>query len=76
MRFEIGHTVAVIDDVLKGKVVGIEGEFIEIQDDEGMVYKFSQDELVIIKKDQHELSKYSDIENPLLKEKIKELELF
>ncbi len=72
MRFEIGHKVAVIDDVLKGKVIDMEGEFIEIQDDEGMVYKFFQSELVIIEKDQYELSKYSDIANPLLKEKLKE----
>lgn len=71
MRFQIGQRVAVLDDVQKGYVTNILGDTIEVKDDDGMLYQFASKELVIIEKDQHELSKYSDISNPLLKQKIK-----
>ena len=70
MRFEIGNKVAVLDDVLKGKVTHIYGDEISIKTTDGMIFKFNSSELVRIDKDQHELSKYSDINNALLKEKI------
>lgn len=72
MRFQIGLRVAVLDDVLKGNVTNITDDFIEIKDDEGMVYRFDPKELVIIEKDQSEMSKYSDISHPLLKQKTQE----
>ena len=70
MRFEIGNEVAVLDDTLKGIVIQIQGETIDIQDTEGMVYQFQAEELVLIGKSQHELSKFSDINHPLLREKV------
>lgn len=70
MRFEIGNNVAVLDDVFKGKVIKIEGENISIQLEDGMILGFLASELVKIEKNQHELSKYSDINHQLLKEKI------
>ena len=70
MSFEIGNKVAVLDDVLRGVVVTVDGQTITIKDTDGMVFQFSASELVKIRVAQNELSKYSDINNPLLKEKI------
>ena len=70
MRLEIGNKVAVLDDVLKGRVVKIEGENITVKTDDGMILTFLKSELVKIEKDQHELSKFSDINHQLFKEKI------
>lgn len=70
MRLEIGNKVAVLDDVLKGIVVAVDGNSITIETEDGMLFKFTENELVKIEEDQYELSKFSDINNPLLKEKI------
>lgn len=70
MRLEIGNKVAVLDDVLKGRVVKIEGEQISVKTEDGMILNFLKSELVKIEKEQHELSKFSDINHQLLKEKI------
>ena len=70
MRLEIGNKVAVLDDVLKGIVVAVDGNSITIETEDGMPFKFTENELVKIEEDQYELSKFSDIHNPLLKEKI------
>jgi dsDNA-specific endonuclease/ATPase MutS2 len=70
MRLEIGNKVAVLDDVLKGRIININGDVISVETSDGMVFSFSESELVKIGKDQYELSKFSDINNELLKEKI------
>jgi dsDNA-specific endonuclease/ATPase MutS2 len=70
MRLEIGNKVAVLDDVLKGIVTKINGTEITIKTENGMLFNFESFELVKIDKEQHELTKFSDINNPLLKEKI------
>ena len=70
MRLEIGHKVAVLDDVLKGKVINIKGAVVFVETSDGMIFNFSESELVRIGKEQHELTKFSDINNPLLNEKI------
>jgi|TARA_B110000967_G_scaffold41620_1_gene41524 dsDNA-specific endonuclease/ATPase MutS2 len=70
MRLEIGNKVAVLDDVLKGIIIDIRGNVISVKTDDGMIFNFDALELVKIEKEQHELSKFSDINNPLLKEKI------
>ncbi len=72
MYFEIGKQVAVLDDTLKGIIVSIENQIIDIQDSDGMIYQYSQNELVIIDEDQYQLSKYSDINNSLLNDKIQD----
>ncbi|PQJ78735.1 Smr/MutS family protein [Polaribacter porphyrae] len=69
MRLEIGNKVAVLDDVLKGKVIKINNNEVLIEAEDGMMYSFDESELVKIGIEQKELSKYSDINNPLLKEK-------
>ena len=70
MRLEIGNKVAVLDDVLKGVIVDIKESIICVKTDDGMIFNFDKRELVKIEQEQHELSKFSDINNPLLKEKI------
>ena len=69
MRLEIGNKVAVLDDVLKGIVTNINGNVISVETSDGMIFNFSESELVKIGKEQHELTKYSDINNELLKRK-------
>jgi dsDNA-specific endonuclease/ATPase MutS2 len=70
MGLEIGNNVAVLDDVLKGKIINIKGNEVSVETTDGMIFKFKASELVRIDVEQHELSKFSDINNPLLKEKI------
>jgi len=70
MCLEIGNKVAVLDDVLKGRVININGDEISLETTDGMIFKFNSSELVKVDVEQHELSKFSDINNALLKEKI------
>jgi dsDNA-specific endonuclease/ATPase MutS2 len=72
MHFNIGNKVAVLDEALEGYIVDVQGNSISIKDKEGMVYIYEASELVLIKEDQHELSKFKDIHSPFLKEKMKE----
>ena len=70
MRLEIGNKVAVLDDVLKGLVTDIDGNDVTVQTADGMIFNFTRSELVKIEVEQHELTKFSDINNPLLKQKV------
>ena len=75
MSLKIGDKVAVLDDVLKGIIVNVDSEYCSVETSDGMVYKFTSSELVKIDVEQHELSKFSDINSSLLKEKILDKEL-
>lgn len=68
MHLQVGNKVAVLDDVIRGVVIGISNDNISIEA-EGMTFVFKASELVKIEAEQFELSKYSDINNQLLKEK-------
>lgn len=70
MCLEIGNKVAVLDADIRGVIIKKEGKQFIIKDLEGMEYAFLASELVRIDVEQNELSKYIDINNPLLKEKI------
>ncbi|WP_431167421.1 Smr/MutS family protein [Tenacibaculum halocynthiae] len=70
MCFEIGNKVVVIDDVIRGEVFGFLDELVLVKDEEGMEYQFLKTELVKIEVEQKELSKYLNINNTILKEKI------
>lgn len=72
MCLEIGNKVAVIDDVVKGIVTKLDNDFVFVKDDSGMEFRFLRSELVKIEMDQNDLTKYSDINNSLLREKQKE----
>ena len=67
---EIGNKVAVLDDVLNGNVIAVSKDFVSIQSSDGMIFNFNEKELVKIETEQHELTKFSDINNGFLKEKI------
>jgi dsDNA-specific endonuclease/ATPase MutS2 len=70
MCFQIGQKVAVLDDVLKGEVVSVKGNVVALRDSQGMLFSFDAKELVVIEAHQSELSKFSDINHPLLKQKM------
>ena len=70
MCLEIGNKVAVIDADIRGFVTEINKEEVFVKDSDGMEYRFLKRELVKIEVDQNELSKFSDINNPMLKAKI------
>ncbi|MCL7754409.1 Smr/MutS family protein [Polaribacter sp. Z022] len=70
MCLQIGNKVAVLDDVLKGIVIHIVNDEISVETTDGMVFKFHSSELVKIDVEQHELSKFTDINNAILNEKI------
>ncbi|MBA6156656.1 Smr/MutS family protein [Tenacibaculum sp. S7007] len=70
MCLEIGNKVAVLDADIRGIIINIEKEVFFVKDLDGMVYGFSRSELVRIEEDQNVLSKYLDINNSLLKEKM------
>jgi plasmid maintenance system antidote protein VapI len=71
MRFKVGDTVAVLDDVVKGVITEIRGEQISVKSADGMIFSYAPSDLVKIGVDQNELSKYSDIDNQLLNEKLR-----
>jgi hypothetical protein len=75
MRLEIGNKVAVIDADIRGVVTKINNEEVFVKDEDGMEYCFLRKELVKVEVDQNELSKYSDINNPMLKAKIQTKEM-
>ena len=70
MEFKIGDNVAVLDDVIKGKVIEVHKNKIVIESEDGFSFDFLPNELVIIRESQKELSKFSDISNESLLEKI------
>ena len=72
MNFQIGDIVAVIDDVIKGKVVAVQLDKISIENEDGFLFDFKPKELVKIGVNQAELSKFSDIANEALLEKIQD----
>ena len=61
MSYKVGDKVAVLDDVIKGKITAINSDVITIESEDGFEFEFSSKELVVIKENQSELSKYSDI---------------
>ena len=70
MKFKKGDRVAVLDATMRGVVVKIEKDHVYIEDEDGFEIKFEPKQLVKVGKDQNELSKFSDINNPLLNSKI------
>lgn len=70
MQFKVNDIVAVIDDVIKGKVMAVSKETIQVESTDGFMFNFSPSELVVIKENQKDLAKFSDINNEHLIEKI------
>jgi hypothetical protein len=72
MDFKVGDNIAVLDDIIRGKVTEVHPTKIVIEDKDGFSYEYAPKELVIIRESQKELSKFSDIDNEFLSEKINE----
>jgi transposase len=72
MCLEIGNKVAVLDADIRGFITRKENDMFFVKDDDGMEYSFFASELVKIHVDQNELSKYIDVNNPLLKAKVQQ----
>ena len=72
MRFQIGNIVRVIDEAIEGEIINISAQAITIRTIDDFDFEFQPHEIVVIKENQKELSKFSDINNPLLQEKLKE----
>lgn len=73
-EFKLGDKVAVLDDTIKGLVTKVLSNSIIIDTADGFSMSFNPKELVIIDKEQKELSKFSDIQlNQLLNEKKEEV---
>jgi len=60
-KFKIGDRVSVIDDTITGKVENIDGNSISIKTKDDFLMVFNDNELVQIKEEQKEYSKYIDI---------------
>tara|TARA_B100000809_G_scaffold249300_2_gene280453 strand:+ start:24326 stop:24877 length:552 start_codon:yes stop_codon:yes gene_type:complete len=69
MKFKKGDKVAVLDATLKGIVTAVADDQITFEEDSGFEMSYDKKLLVKITQDQGELSKYSDINNPLFREK-------
>lgn len=69
MSFKVGDSVAVLDDIIKGKVIALKGEKVIIETADGFPMEYLPKELVNVKANQSDLSKYSDISNESLLEK-------
>lgn len=72
MGLVIGDSVAVLDDVVKGKVSKIEMNKVFIIDETGMEFSYSASELVKIDDNQKDLLKYNEVSNHLLEHKTSE----
>lgn len=72
MEFKKGDKVAVLDDVMKGIVISTHGNMVLMEEENGFELSFEANKLVKIHQDQTELSKFSDINNALLRQKIED----
>ena len=70
MRLKIGQRVVFIDDIIEGEVISIDDEIIEVKDDEGMIFKGNLKDVILANDNQYELSKFLDIDNPDLHQKM------
>jgi len=46
--FKIGDKVSVIDDTIKGYIVSVDRDILNIEDENGFIYKYSKKEVVLI----------------------------
>ncbi len=67
--FKIGDQVAVIEDTIKGVVCHMSGNTIGVKTSDGFTLDFERSELVVIKENQKDFSKYIDIKHDALLEK-------
>lgn len=69
MNINIGDKVLIKDSTVKGAVKGIKGNQILVLDEDGFELYYALEKLIVIKVEQSELSKFSDINNKMLRQK-------
>ena len=69
MKIKIGDRVAVIDDTVSGVVTAIDLQQITLRTEDDFLLTFDSADLVVIKDEQQEYSKFIDIQNEALIEK-------
>ena len=69
MMLQIGQHVVLLDGLTEGVVISSTIDSVVIRDETGLEYKFHPKEVVVKNKDQFQFSKFSDINNKLLKQK-------
>ena len=67
--FKVGQTVAVLDETIKGIVTQVNGTEVTLEGSDGFSLTYTASELVLIKVDQKEFSKFIDIQQDALLEK-------
>lgn len=69
MKLKIGDKVLIKDRVGKGSVVKIVHQKIYVLDEDGFELSYDEKQLILIEVEQSELSRYSDINNKMLRQK-------
>ncbi|MDV7188088.1 DNA mismatch repair protein MutS [Lutibacter sp. TH_r2] len=60
---KVGDFVAVLDDVIKGNIIKLTNNTVIIEDENGFPMEYKHNEIVLVKENQDELARYSDIAN-------------
>ena len=47
-KFKIGNKIAVLDDTIQGVIISIVGNNIELEDENGFVYTYKENEIVLV----------------------------
>lgn len=70
MKFKVHDKVEILDDVLRGRVVAVNGDELTVETTEGFLLKFHEDELVGTSEEQTRLISTANVEiNEVLREK-------
>jgi len=69
MKININDKVLIKDSTVKGCVTKINNNQVYVLDDDGFELMYNYSQLIVIEFDQSELSRYSDINNKMLRQK-------
>ncbi|MFC2109416.1 DNA mismatch repair protein MutS [Bacteroidota bacterium] len=72
MKFKIGDKVVVLEDTVRGVVTKLEGQKVLVEEENGFELWFKTTDLVKVETDQSVLSRFSDINNSLFRQKLNE----
>lgn len=70
MTLKVGDRVVVIDATTKGVVTGVEGDCILVEEANGFELSYRKSQLAKVTEDQSALSRYADIDNVMLRQKM------
>ena len=61
MKYKIGDKVSVLDDVISGVVIGVKGDKIVIEGNDGFPFEYDSYEIVLVKDIESVVSNYGDM---------------